>query len=75
VVPLKRATVGRLRAAIDRVWGDPAYRTNAQRLQQAIAGSGGVIRAADIVEQAIRTSQPVLWPSSSGTAPMLVIWL
>jgi zeaxanthin glucosyltransferase len=60
VVPLKRATAGRLRAAIDRMWGDPAYRTNAQRLQQAIAGSGGVARAADIVEQAIRTGQPVL---------------
>jgi MGT family glycosyltransferase len=60
VVPLKRATVARLRAAIDQVWGDPAYRQNAQRLQQAIAASGGVARAADIVEQAINTGQPVL---------------
>ena len=60
VVPLKRATVARLRAAIDQVWGDPSYRQNAQRLQQAIAASGGVARAADIVEQAINTGQPVL---------------
>lgn len=60
VVPLKRASVGRLRAAIDRVWSDSAYRANAQRLQQAIAASGGLPRAADIVEQAIRTGQPVL---------------
>lgn len=60
VVPLKRASVPRLRAAIDQVWGDPGYRTNAQRLQQAIATSGGVARAADIVEQAISTGQPVL---------------
>jgi zeaxanthin glucosyltransferase len=62
-VPLKRASVRRLRAAIDRVWNAPAYRSNAQRLQQAIASAGGVARAADIVEQAIRTGQPVLQPS------------
>ncbi len=31
-----RQRPARLRAAIDRVWGDPSYRTNAQRLQQAI---------------------------------------
>lgn len=60
VVPLKRASVPRLRAAIDRVWGNPTYRQNAQRLQQAIASSGGVPRAADIVEQAVNTGQPVL---------------
>jgi zeaxanthin glucosyltransferase len=60
VVPLKRASVPRLRSAIDRVWGDPTYRQNAQRLQQAIASSGGVARAAAIVEQAISTGQPVL---------------
>ena len=60
VVPLKQASVGRLRAAIDRVWSDPAYRAKAQGLQQSIASSGGVARAADIVEQAIRTGQPVL---------------
>jgi UDP:flavonoid glycosyltransferase YjiC (YdhE family) len=45
VTPLRRVDGGdpdrqppaRLRAAIDRVWGDPSYRTNAQRLQQAIS--------------------------------------
>jgi MGT family glycosyltransferase len=60
VVPIKRASERRLRAAIDRVWGDPSYRRNARRLQQAIAAAGGVARAADIVEQAISTGQPVL---------------
>jgi len=59
VVPIKRATVARLRSAIDRVWDDPSYRQNAQRLQQAISASGGVARAADIVEQAISSGQPV----------------
>jgi UDP:flavonoid glycosyltransferase YjiC (YdhE family) len=42
------------------VWGDPSYRQNAQRLQQAISASGGVARAADIIEQAISSGQPVL---------------
>ena len=60
VVPLKRATAARLQAAIYQVWGDPRYRSNAQRLQQAIAAAGGVASAADIVEQAVRTGQPVL---------------
>jgi UDP:flavonoid glycosyltransferase YjiC (YdhE family) len=52
--------VERLRSAIDRVWDDPSYRQNAQRLRQAIRASGGVTRAADIVEQAISSGQPVL---------------
>jgi len=60
VVPIKRATVASLRSTIDRVWGDPSYRQNAERLQQAIRASGGVTRAADIVEQAINSGQPVL---------------
>ena len=60
VVSVKRASVPRLRAAIDRVWHDGAYTKNAQRLQQAIAAAGGVSRAADIVEQAIATGKPVL---------------
>lgn len=67
VVPLKRASVPRLRAAIDRVWNDSAYRDNAQRLQWAIAAAGGVARAADIVEQAIATGRPVLSPAAHGT--------
>ncbi len=60
LVPLQLATVARLSSAIDRVWGVLSYRQNAQRLQQAIAFAGGVARAADIVEQAISTGQPVL---------------
>jgi UDP:flavonoid glycosyltransferase YjiC (YdhE family) len=44
-----------LKRTIDQVWSDPSYRQNDQRLQQAIATSGGVSRAAVIVEQAIST--------------------
>jgi hypothetical protein len=60
VVPLKRASVPRLRGCHRAGVGRPSYRQNAQRLQQAIASSGGVARAADIVEQAINTGQQVL---------------
>lgn len=60
VVPLKGASVSRLRTAINRVWNEPSYRANAHRLQQDIAAAGGVGRAADIVEKAIVTGRPVL---------------
>jgi zeaxanthin glucosyltransferase len=60
VVPLRRLSEPRLRRAIDQVWNDPACRANAQRLQQAIARAGGVGRAADIVEQVIRSGRPVM---------------
>lgn len=36
------------------------YKDNARRLQSAIGRSGGVQRAADIVEQAALTRTPVL---------------
>lgn len=60
MVPLKRLSEARLRRAIDRVRQDGRYRHQAQRLQQAIQRSGGVQRAADLVEQAIHTGRPVL---------------
>lgn len=60
VVPIKRATTQRLRSAIVQVWNNPSYVENARRLQKAIAAAGGVSRAADIVELAISTGQPVL---------------
>ena len=49
-----------LRAAISDVLREPSYRDNAQRLQQAIHSSGGVQQAADIIEKAAQTRQPVL---------------
>jgi zeaxanthin glucosyltransferase len=60
VVPLKRASEARLRSTIDQVWQNASYRGQAQRLRQAIAGSGGVERAADLVERAITTGLPVV---------------
>ena len=48
-------SVSSLRTAIERVLTCDSYKKNASRLQQAIARSGGVSRAADIVEIVIFT--------------------
>jgi len=53
-VPLRRLTPSRLRKLVQRVLTDPAYRTRARELQRQIQTAGGVTRAADIVEQAIK---------------------
>ena len=53
-------TLARLRSPLDRVWGDPSYRQNALRLQQAIASSGGMSSVVDIVQLRYCTRQPVL---------------
>lgn len=52
-VPLWQLSVPLLKSSIQRVLSQSSYREQAQRLQQAIAQSGGVERAADIVEQAV----------------------
>lgn len=59
VVPMSRARAPRLRATIERVLTEPSYKKHALRLQHAIATSGGVGQAADIVEQAILHRKPV----------------
>jgi zeaxanthin glucosyltransferase len=53
VVPVKKATVAKLRSAIEKVLTDKSYRENAQKMQLAIKNSGGVKQAADIIEKAI----------------------
>jgi zeaxanthin glucosyltransferase len=53
-------TVEKLRSLMQTILTQDVYRQNAQRLQTAIAQSGGVNMGADIVEQAIATRQPVL---------------
>ncbi|WP_017653753.1 glycosyltransferase [Fortiea contorta] len=60
IVPLKRLSVPKLRDAIQKVLIEDGYKQNALRLQAAIQRAGGVSRAADIVEQAVSTRQPVL---------------
>jgi MGT family glycosyltransferase len=60
VMPLKGLSAPKLRGAIQRVLGEDIYKKNALRLQEAIRQAGGVSRAADIIEQAVSTGQPVL---------------
>ena len=59
-IPLKKLNVSRLRTAVQKVLTENSYKENALRLQKAIAESGGVSRAADIIEQAVSTGKPVL---------------
>ena len=59
VVPLKNLKVGPLRDAVRRVLSEDSYKQNALRLQDAIRRAGGATRAADIIEQAVSTGQPV----------------
>lgn len=60
MVPLKKLSVPKLRTAIRKVLTEPSYKKRAIALQEAIAHSGGVQKAADIIEQVISTGKPVL---------------
>ncbi|MGI0495162.1 glycosyltransferase [Alkalinema pantanalense CENA528] len=53
MIPPHRLTVAKLKQAIIQVLQQPSYRRNARRLQQAIARSGGVTQAADLIEAAV----------------------
>ncbi len=59
-IPIKKLNIANLKNAIQKVLTNPSYKENAVRLQKAIAASGGVSRAADIIEQAIATGKPVV---------------
>lgn len=60
VIPLKKVSVEKLQKTIKQVLTADSYKKNALRLQEAIRRAGGVSRAADIIEQAVSTGQPVL---------------
>ncbi|MEG4030113.1 MULTISPECIES: glycosyltransferase [unclassified Microcoleus] len=60
VVPLKELSVSKMRSAIVKVLTQESYKQRAIEMQGAIARSGGVKRAADIIEQAVLTGKPVL---------------
>lgn len=60
VVPLAKLSAPRVRAAVERVLREPSYREKAREFQQTIAKTEGVQRAADLVEQAFSTREPVL---------------
>jgi zeaxanthin glucosyltransferase len=60
VVPPSRLTVSRLRANAQRVLRESHYRARAQQWKAEIARAEGLTQAANIVERAIESRQPVL---------------
>lgn len=59
-IPLNQLDETTLRRAIREVLTESSYRENAQRLQKSIQASGGVKRAADLIEQVAQTRKPVI---------------
>jgi MGT family glycosyltransferase len=64
VVPLKQLSQERLHEAIRSVLHQETFRQRARELQSAIQRAGGLTRAADIVETALLTREPVLSAAS-----------
>jgi MGT family glycosyltransferase len=60
VVQPRRLSAGRLRAAVQKVLGEPRYRENAHRRGEEIRKVNGVSWAADLVEEACCTRRAVL---------------
>jgi MGT family glycosyltransferase len=60
VLPIGRVDAKRLRDLLERVLNQPSYREAALRCRDEIHKVHGLARAADIIEQAFRTRQPVL---------------
>ncbi|HTU45453.1 MAG TPA: glycosyltransferase [Bryobacteraceae bacterium] len=59
-IRLRKLTPDRLRALIQEVLTNPRYTEAARRMHDAIAATKGSERAADIIEEVIRTRKPVL---------------
>lgn len=59
VVLLNQLSVPKLRSAIGKVLAQESYKQRAIALQEAIVRSGGLKRAADIIEQVVLTGKPV----------------
>jgi zeaxanthin glucosyltransferase len=73
VLALSRLRVPKLRKAIQRVLTEHSYLENARRIQQAIQEAGGVKRAADIIEEAIKSTVEAKKPMQSDLSlPSLV---
>lgn len=60
VIPVRKVSLKKLKKAIKRVLSDNSYRKNALKLREATIRAGGVTKAADIIEQAVETGEPVL---------------
>ncbi len=60
LVSLKELSVSKVRSAIGKVLTQESYKQRAIEMQEAIGRSGGVKKAADIIEQVVLTRKPVL---------------
>jgi zeaxanthin glucosyltransferase len=60
MLPVSKLTIDRLRKLVTRVLSTESYRENALRMKEAIHRAGGVVRAADIVLEAVTTKRHVL---------------
>lgn len=52
VIPIRRLTVPKLRAAVQKVLSTPSYATSALRISQSIERAGGIEKAAGLIESA-----------------------
>ena len=59
-VPLGKLSVKSLHIAVRKVLTAERYKKNALQLQEVIKGAGGVMRAVDIIEEAVSTGRAVL---------------
>lgn len=60
LLPIRRISALRLRSLISKVLSEPAYRQKAQWCAQEIVAAQGPKRAAEIIEQAFESREPVL---------------
>jgi zeaxanthin glucosyltransferase len=60
MVPIPRLTVAHLKSVIQKVLTQESYKIQALHLKSVIQNSGGVKQAANIIEAAIATGEPVL---------------
>jgi MGT family glycosyltransferase len=57
ILPLRNLSASRVRSELEILLEDSSYRENAKRIAASIAASGGVRRAADVVEDAMRSAR------------------
>jgi MGT family glycosyltransferase len=62
----RRSTPAQIRAMVNRVLTEDSFRRRAGELREALRAAGGLIRAADIAEEALTTRRPVTRKSASG---------
>jgi MGT family glycosyltransferase len=67
VVPLKKLSVARLRAAVERVLGGESYRANGRRMREVIRSRDGLREAGDHVERVLALLPLPAAPSSAPT--------